>query len=452
MLEAPFATRAGENLSVQNTRENLLNMYVEKAPGGRGQILRTQRAGLKKNASLSGEARGVQNLRGNDYAVVGSGFYRLSTTEAFLLGTLETETGKCSFAENATQIAICDGFSLYCFDGTVLTKTTLPDGIVAGSVSGLDGYALINDRNSGKFYRTDLNDFKTVGALNFATAESQPDKLVRVFVDHREVWLAGQTSIEVWGNTGASGFSFSRVQGIALERGCAAAHSFAAEDNTVFWLGNDGFVYRADGYRPARISDEQIERLIASAAPWSDAHAWVYAVPGHKFYVLTFPGRLTVVYDITSGLWHQAKTWGSESWDVVGPVKLGASVVLAHSGICQLVKERNTDNDGIMERKATAPPIYSEGKRIAIDAYWLDVDVGTSLSSVSPSVMLTISRDGETFGNVRTRGLGAIGDYVRRAVWRNLGVSRKWTFSVSVTDDVPFTVVSGRMSARVMGS
>lgn len=451
MLEAPFALKAGQTISEQNSREGLLNMYLEKVPQGRGQIVRTGRPGVQRNYTVSGEARGIAYLLGNDYAVIGDGFYRLSTTESTRLGTLGTAVGKVSFAENATQIAICDGFGLYVWDGFNLTQTTLPIS-AAGSIAALDGYGVFNDRSSGKFYRTNLNDFKTVDPLNFATAESQPDKLVRVFVDHREIWLFGETSIEVWANSGAVGFSFQRVGGIALERGCAAAFSVASEDNTVFWLGNDGMVYRADGYRPARISDEGIERLIGDARPYTDAYGWVYAIPGHKFYVLTFPGRLTVAYDIATGGWHQAKTYGSGSWDVVGPHKLGPTVVLGHGGVCQLSKLAYQDAGGILERAATAPPLYSSGKRIQVDAYWLDCDVGTADVSVAPTVMLQLAKDGETFGNIRTRGLGSVGDYKRRAVWRNLGVARDWTFRISYTDNGPFSIVTGRMEAQVLAS
>lgn len=450
MLEAPFAIKAGKSATEQNSRENLINMYVEKVPQGRGQIVRIGRPGVQKNHSVSGEARGVAYLRGGDYAVIGDGFYRLTTTESIRLGTLQTATGMCSFGENATQIGICDGFGLYVWDGTTFSQTSLPIS-AAGSFAALDGYGVFNDRNSGRFYRTDLNDFTTVGALNFATAESQPDKLKRVFTDHRQIWLFGETSIEVWENVGTSGFSFQRVGGVALERGCGGTYSVAAEDNTVFWLGNDGMVYRADGYRPARISDEGVERLIGDARPYSDAYGWVYAIPGHKFYVLTFPGRLTVAYDIATGAWHQAKTWESASWDIVGPHRLGATVVLGHGGVCQLVPTAYQDNNDILERVAIAPPVYNNGKRIQIDAYWLDCETGIVDPSVSPSVMLSLAKDGMTFGNVRTRALGAVGDYRRRAVWRNLGIARDWTFRLSFTDNAPFTVVSGRMDAQVLG-
>lgn len=451
MIEAPFATRAGRSASDQNTRETLINMYVERAPGGRGQIVRIGRPGVVRKYTLPGALRGVARLRGGDYAVIGNKFYRVSTTEAFELGTLATATSKCTFAENATQIAVCDGFGLYVWDGTTFSQTSLPIS-AAGSIAALDGYGIFNDRSSGRFYRTNLNDFKTVDPLNFATAESNPDKLVRVFVDHREIWLFGETSTEVWENAGTSGFSFQRVGGVALERGCAAAMSVAAEDNTVFWLGNDGAVYRADQYRPALISDEGIGRLIGEAAPLDDAYGWVYAIPGHKFYVLTFPGRLTIAYDLMTQAWHQCRTRGSGSWDIVGPHKLGPQVVLGHEGVCQLVPGAYQDNGDVLERIAIAPPVYSGGKRIAVDAYWLDCEAGTTGSPAAPEVVLEVSKDGMAFGNSRARAIGAIGSYSRRAVWRNLGIARDWTFRVSFTGDAPFKVVSGRIQARELAS
>lgn len=447
MIEAPFATKAGKSASLQNTGETLINMYVEPTPDGRGQIMRVGRPGVVRRYAVSGESRGIAYLLGGAYAIIGDGFYRLTTTEYTRLGTIGTATGKCTFAENATQIGICDGFGLYVWDGQYLTQTTLPID-AAGSLAALDGYGIINHRSSGLFYRTNLNDFKTIDPLNFATAESQPDKLKRVYVDHREIWLFGETSIEVWTNVGSAGFSFARVGGVALERGCAATFSVASEDNTVFWLGNDGWVYRADGYRPARISDAGIERLIGDARPLEDAYGWVYTVEGHKFYVLTFPGRLTIAYDIATGLWHQARTWGSLSWDVLGPYKLGPDLALGHGGVCQLVKTAYQDADDILERMAIAPPVYAAGDRLIIDAYWLDCEVGTTASTTAPEVMLSIARDGMDYGNVRTRPLGAVGERQKRAVWRQLGIGRSFTFKVSFTDNAPFTIVTGRMQAR----
>ena len=34
---------------------------------------------------------------------------------------------------------------------------------------------------------------------------------------------------------------FERINGAFLERGCAAAFSVADDDNTIYWLGDDGY-------------------------------------------------------------------------------------------------------------------------------------------------------------------------------------------------------------------
>lgn len=449
-MDAPFATGAGRPLSDQVSRETLINMYVEQVPGGKGQIVRTGRPGLRKLYEVGGEPRGVARLRGADYAVIGDGFYRVGTTSAQRLGSLFTAAGGVSFAENTTQIAICDGAGIYVWDGTTFSRVTIP--VSAGSITGIDGYGIFNDRNSGRFYRTNLNDFKVVDPLNFATAETQPDKLVRAYADHREVWLFGERSIEVWANSGAAGFGFQRLGGVAIERGCAAAMSVASEDNALFWLGDDGWVYRANGYQPVRISNAGIERIIAGAAPWTDARGWVYSVPGHRFYVLSFPGRATVVYDIATGLWHQARTWGAEDWAIVGAHKLGAVVALGHGGACQIVHGLTTDAGGPLERGGISAPIVADGKRFVVDAYLLDAEVGTAPLGVEPSIMLAVSRDGETWGNERHRSLGVIGRFRHRAVWRQLGLARQMSMRFRVTDDVPFTVVGAKMDARILAS
>jgi hypothetical protein len=220
-------------------------------------------------------------------------------------------------------------------DFFVITDTTVVKNTSSGvpavgfsSVSYIDGYGIltVND-SSGQFYITGLLDFSTIDPLDVASAESSPDGLVRVLVDHREIWLFGTKTIEPWSNTGASPFPLERVPGALLERGCAAAQSCAKMDNSVFWLGDDRIIYRADGYQPVRISTHAIEEILRTGTV-SDAYGMTYFMGGHHFYVLTLPslGR-TFAFDAAASGAAGTAVWMSSG--VRGPAPVGHGALTA---------------------------------------------------------------------------------------------------------------------------
>jgi hypothetical protein len=133
---------------------------------------------------------------------------------------------------------------------------------------------------------------------------------VSLLVSHREAWLFGTNSVEVWYDSGAADFPLTPVQGALNEVGCIAAYSVAKLDNGIFWLGADargrGIVYRANGYTAQRISTHAVEWQIQQYGTLSDAIAYTYQQDGHAFYVLIFPSANTTwVYDVATSVWHE---------------------------------------------------------------------------------------------------------------------------------------------------
>jgi hypothetical protein len=97
-----------------------------------------------------------------------------------------------------------------------------------------------------------------------------------------------------------------------------------------------------------------------------------------------------------------------------------------------------------MQRRAIPPPIWADGKRIRLNSYFLDIEVGRAGVDVEdPQIALRVARDSETFGNERWRSLGSIGEYNRRVMWRGLGMGRRITMEFTVTDDVSVKIMGG---------
>lgn len=443
MIELPFAGKLGASYSPQSSKEDMINMFSE-IDAGRTQVIRRQRPGLTLvEADAAGTTpRGIEKLQGDYYLVVGSTFYKwvVSTSTLTTLGAINTASGPVTMAtNNAGQIALCDGVDLWYYNGSSLTQVT-ESGFSPAGIASLGGYGIMQDSTTkGRFYTTALNDFSTISALDFANAESRPDDVVRIFVDRGEAWMFGEETTEVFRLSGTS-FPLTKITGSEIERGCAAKHSVASDDNTIFWLGDDGVVYRADGYSPARISTHAVEREISALTDMSTGEAFFIQVDGNKFYTLRFPGYLTLQYNVATQLWNKCETYLCDDWQIVGSAGRSSKYVLTTAGICELDTSVNLDVSTIMRRVCVSPPVYNLGNRFTVFSYFLDCEVGRTTGD-EPEVMLRVSRDGESWGNILTRGMGAIGEYKRRVMWRKLGTAREMQFEISMTDDAPFKIM-----------
>ena len=379
-----------------------------------------------------------------------------------------TGTGPVSLADNGTQIFIaCNPLSyIYNISTAVFAQITDVDFPGAGSVGYLDGYFVFNEPNTQKFWVTSLLDGASVDPLDFASAEGYPDDVVALIVDHREVYLFGNNSVEVWYDAGTPDFPLARVQGAFMEVGCEAAYSVAKLDNSVFWLGSDargrGIVYRANGYTPARISTNAVEYAIQSYGNITDAIGYTYQQDGHPFYVLIFPSaNATWVFDVSTQLWHERAAFQDGEF-------------VRHRSNCQMSfnneivvgdyedgrvyafdLEVYADDDQIQKWLRSWRALatgQNNLKRTAHHSLQLDAQTGVGLNSgqgSDPQVMLRWSDDaGHTWSNEHWRSMGAIGGYGYRTIWRRLGMTEKIrdrVYEVSGTDPVKIAIMGAEL-------
>lgn len=439
MIELPFALHKGDAGFTQNSRETLLNMYAEQATG-KAQLTRRQRPGLKAGFPLIGVKRGSAEFVHGFYFVVREVAYQLADGIVEALGALNSRIGPVTIiSDDSDHVAFCDGQELWHWDGAALSLVETPSAV--GTLTFQGGFGVYSEPGTDRFYISALNDLTSWDPLDFASAESQSDRIVRAFEDRGELWFFGERTIDVFRNAGAQDFPF--VYNTSMQRGCAAPFSVVSEDNTLFWLGDDLIVYRADGYRPSRVSTHAIEDWIEKAPNRAEGRAFAYTARGHKFYTLTFPGYGTRQFNIATGLWNAAQSWGRPEWRVWGGAGKPVSWYLDDFGICELDSSLNTDSGRIMERGGISAPVYNGGERMTFPEFWMNIEVGrVAEGDPEPKIMLQVSRNGEDFGTSRARGLGLTGDYARRVMWRGLGQARQFSLKYTVTDDVAFKVIS----------
>jgi hypothetical protein len=293
----------------------MVNLFPEIIPeGGKEPGFLNRAPGLRFLANMGdGPIRGLWQFGGYAYAVSGEVLYKIdSLWRTTPIGAVAGATGPVSMVDNGTQLFIaCNGPSfIYNSLTNQFAQITDPDFPGAVTVGYLNGYFVFNEPNSQRLWITQLLDGTSIDPLDFASAEGSPDGLISVLVSHREAWLFGTNSVEVWYDSGAADFPLTPVQGAFNEIGCIAAFSVAKLDNGIFWLGADargqGIVYRANGYTAQRVSTHAIEWQIQQYENMTDAIAYTYQQDGHAFYVLIFPSANTTwVYDVATSMWHE---------------------------------------------------------------------------------------------------------------------------------------------------
>lgn len=315
-MKSPILGSAYVARSVNAADNRMVNLYPEIIPEGGMEPGYLQRCpGLRRVQTVgTGPIRGLWSILDKpDYAYVVSGteFYKIDKNwTATLIGTVGN-SGPVSMADNGTQIFIAANGAGYIYDITAGTLNGIADRDFPGAVTVgyLDGYFVFNQPNSQKIWVTSLLDGTAIDPLDFASAEGSPDGVVGLIVDHREVWVFGTNSVEVWYDAGTPDFPLARIQGAFNELGCIAYATIAKMDNTVFWLGQDargrGVVYRANGYNGQRVSTHAIEWQLQQY-DLTSAVAYTYQQDGHSFYVLNVPdGNTTWVYDVSTNAWHE---------------------------------------------------------------------------------------------------------------------------------------------------
>jgi len=314
-MKTPILGSAYVARSINAANARMVNLFPEAVPdGGKEPGFLNRAPGLRLLASMGdGPIRGMWQFGGYGYVVSGEILYRVdSIWRVSLIGTVAGSSGPVSMSDNGTQLFIaCNGPSFIYNSLTLEFKQiTDPDFPGAVTVGYINGYFVFNEPNSQRIWITTLLDGTSIDPLDFASAEGSPDGLVSLIVDHREIWLFGTNSVEVWYDAGTSPFPLVPVQGAFNEVGCIAAFSVAKLDNGLFWLGADargkGIVYRANGYAAERISTHAVEWQIQQYENLSDAIAYTYQQDGHSFYVLIFPSANTTwVFDVATALWHE---------------------------------------------------------------------------------------------------------------------------------------------------
>lgn len=433
--------------------QRCVNLYPENNPeDAEVPVTHYPTPGLRVYSTppISGESRCIYTAsNGQRFEVVGTNVYAIDVYGTYkLLGKLNTSTGRVYIQDNGTDAVVVDGtpigFTIH-LGTNAWAQITDPAFYGADRVDFVDGYFIFNKPGTQQFYISNYQS-TSFNSLDIASKSTAPDLLVTLAVMHREIWLFGEKTTEVWFNTGQADFTFGRMPGVFIEHGCVAKNSVAKIGLTLFWVGQDdrgqGIVYAGKNYTANRISTHAIEQEIATYSRIDDAIGLSYQQGGHEFYVLIFPSaNKTWCFDIATNMWHQRgylEANGSisrhrmnsmtfyEGLNLVGDWKTGVVYVLDPNVY--------DDNGNPIIRIRSFPHLGASGKRALFRQFIADMEVGDGVSgdAYDPELRLRWSDDrGASWGNAISGNLGKVGEYLTCIQFQRLGYARDRVFELS---------------------
>lgn len=482
-MKLPVVGPAYQDSATDVNNQRCVNMFVATSgPEGRGEIVLVPTAGMDLIEDFGGgnPIRCLTAVGDYLYIVAGNSVIqaeinpitRVATYST--IGTMITESGSVYAAVNPTQIMWVDGSAdgwIYTIGTGVFEKINDVDADFPGGVQCLflDGYFIVNQPDSGKFFVSALNDGRSWDPLDVATAENSTDNLIGMGASKGDLWLFGEKSVEIWYNAAnPTGSPFSARDGLAIQTGCGAASSIVAIDDLLIWLDNRGYIVQSaispfvrsnnSGYDLQIISTEALTAAIKGYALTTDAVAFGYNDRGHLMYQITFPtAQKTWVYDYTSKMWHERSYYSQyadreeEHLAQYGTVYKSITIAGGHRGgkIYAMDPEVYTDDGEIIRRIRVTSPQNIETWLFAIDQLELRMESGTAPQSgtyTDPQITMRYSIDGgHTWSYHLSRSIGAAGQYAKMISWNRLGIGREWMFEFTVSAPIKFKIIDAHV-------
>ena len=469
------------------------------------ETMNSANVGAVVTATISGTTMTVSAVTSGTLHV-GQTVQGVGVTFGTIITALGTGTGGTGTYTLSVASTVGTGVTMYGLNFSVLPST---DGAFSGAntVDIIDNYFVYNNPTTQQWGASELlSPIST--STSYSLKDGAPDDLVALIVDHREVYLMGEISSEVWTDVGAVPFPFQRIPGTSTQHGIAAPFSLARLGNSFAYVSRNNRgqaqIMQMNGYIPERISTHAVENTLANQYV-NDAIAWTYQLEGHEVYVVTFPSlELTWAYDFTTKLWHKWLYTATDSTyqrhrGNCCAVFQGLVIVgdYANGKLYELDKTNYTDDGQNVRRLRRAPHLVTEFQRQYFEELQIQFQPGVGTTGLSgpgaiidvnttylgntytiaandtltigaektyvlgsqdmtlqapttfPQAMLRWSNDGgSTWSNEHWTGVGQTGKYKNRAIWRRLGQARDRIFEVSVSDPVNFVIISANLKMQ----
>lgn len=397
---------------------------------------------------------------GTAYIVIAQTVYFVAANGALVfVGNIADRASQVIMADNGLTLVLVDGVEGWVIDLATNAFSQIIDPAFYGAdyVIFLDTFYVFNRPDTNQFYiSVSMADFAQLSGgsafdpLDIAAKSGSADHIVAIATAHKELWLIGSLTTEVWIGTGAADFYFQLQQGAYINHGCCAPFSVAGQDVITFWIMQDkegsGIVVRGANYQLSEISTPAIVAEFKRYATMADAIGTCFQIDDHAFYCLSFPtANKTWLYDLTMDRWTEW-SWlnvddGSNNRHRINTAMFvyGKNLIIdwETGTLWQLDPDVGTDNEVPIVRTRTFMHMLDELNRVSYLNFTANMQVGTSPQvdveegEELPTVRLSWSDDrGKTFSFPIEQTLGNEGQYDTILTWNRLGMARDRVFKL----------------------
>jgi hypothetical protein len=452
----PIANGFYESDSLPISAQECVNFYpnIAQAPALNQETLYGT-AGLEEvaNADTITGNRGAHEMNGVPYFVMETRLYSMASDFTLTFHGEITGTGRVSMADNGTQLLILvpdgDGF-IYNHVTDTFAQITDSDFTANGKpqlVVYIDGFFCLTT-DSKKFIVSALNDGLSYNALDFGTAESDPDDIVAPVVFKNQLFIGGSQTIEAFQNIGGADFPFQRT-GLFLQKGIVSPFSIQTLQDTFVFIGagqnESPAIWQLQGNNVVKISTTAIDKELSelTQSQVADIYSWAYAEKGAYFVGFALPSS-TLVYDIITKRWHERKSvvdGDLGAYRVTALVRAYNQIWagdLVDGKVGRLDPDVYTEYGTEIRRSVVTQPFQSNMEAFVVPEMELTVESGVGNSeSVNPQVGMARSKNAKTWSDTRYRSIGKIGEYNHRPIWRRNGRAARFElFRFTMSDPV----------------
>ena len=453
---AGLAVTVTETLTTRKEGQQITVVGDQNLADGTYTVILTHTAAT---SLVTGTEYVIEEVGTSDFTLVGAALNEVGIV--FTATGTTTGTGVCTNANEFKFQVLNHGSStgkLRIVDNfrdihTAYTGVNFPK---AWTVAFIDSYFVVNVIGTKQFWLSGGYDGFYWDPLQYASKEAYTDNLQAVTIDNGNIVLLGPVSQEYWQDSGAYPFPFQRIAGSPTDVGLVAIRSIARCAGQMFYLGRSRrggiSVVRVENYRCIPVSTPDLDFLFNEYETPEDAVAYSYRFTGHDFYVINFLAqKKTWMYDATSDTWSEL-TSGSDTRHYGQLATQFQNKIFVsdyrNGNIYTYDAETYTDNGDYIARELVTPHFFASTSFNKLHIYRLRLDMEQGVGLVdgqgqSPQVMLQVSRDGGyTWGNEMWTSPGQAGEFLHRAEWRRLGVSRNYVFKFRITDPVKVVMMS----------
>lgn len=475
LVSAPYAGQ-----SVISSGQECINLYAESVaktdPQSPTPITYYQTPGTKlfgQNTEYAFPARGMyRTSKDTAYYVVGQQVYFVGTDGTLtVIGIITERPSRVYMKDNGLVIVLVDGVNGYVIDivSNAFAQITDPNFLGADFIELLDTFFIFNRPDTNQFYislsNVDFTMLSTTGGfdpLDIAAKAGFNDPILWIVSVHRELWLVGNLTSEVWIGTGAADFYFQQVQGAYINHGTCAQYSGASQDILTFFLQQDmqgnGLVLQGQGYDVVEISTPRTVKEFKSYETIEDAIGFCYQIADHAFYELVFPtANKGWIYDLTTKQWSE-KNWMDNNGVLNRPrenmcmlfnglllVGDWESGNLLELDVNTYTDYTNANHTGTIPRIRTFPHMMDYNDKVTYNSFDADITVGTILDQdADPVISLSWSDNrGVSYGNPVMQKMGKTGEYLTTVSWNRLGMARDRVFKLTWSENLSCALNGG---------